>query len=225
MTTARRADTAAHPFRRARAKTVTQRQRQPTEIRRRLIIEAARNLIADKALFHVQVRDIADACGVSPGTVTYHFASLDEILFEVVRIETEMFYQPLVERAAQQASPCDKLTTLLSGMFQPDDDTRRHWLVWIDFWSAAARRETYGEWMRTHYARWHRMLQQTIKEGRAAGQMTCSDDEQAALHIAMAVDGLAVQCFNIDPLITVDRARRLALAFAASSTGAAPPAP
>lgn len=61
--------------------------RQPTEIRRRLIIEAARVLIADRGLFSASMRDIAQRAEVSLGTVSYHFEGIAELLSEVLHAE------------------------------------------------------------------------------------------------------------------------------------------
>ncbi|BAS16258.1 hypothetical protein AHiyo8_45610 [Arthrobacter sp. Hiyo8] len=90
---------------RPRAKTAGERQRHPTEVRRQLVVDAARDLIADKGLFNVLIRDISKACGVSPGTITYHFKSLDEVLMEVVKAETADFYVPLQESARGSGDP------------------------------------------------------------------------------------------------------------------------
>ncbi|ALE05031.1 hypothetical protein AL755_05260 [Arthrobacter sp. ERGS1:01] len=193
---------------RPRAKSEVERQRHPTEVRRRLVIESARDLIADKGLFNVQIRDISRACGVSPGTITYHFRSLEEVLWEVVKAETAEFYIPLREAAA--SSKHDKSTQLfgfLSGLFRPDADTRRHWMIWLDFWSAAAREDSYGEWMNSHYEAWWDALTGIIEQGVADGEFTCDDPRNFAVSTSSVVDGLAIQCYSRKARISVAEAQ------------------
>jgi hypothetical protein len=56
----------------ARAKQASERSRHPTEIRRQLIVEAARSVIAERGLFATSVRDIAAAgtCQSAPSNTT-----------------------------------------------------------------------------------------------------------------------------------------------------------
>ncbi len=193
---------------RPRAKSADERRRHPTEVRRRLVIESARDLIADKGLFNVQIRDISRACGVSPGTITYHFRSLEEVLWEVVKAETTVSYQPLREALANRQT--DKTTTLLSvlaGLFRPDPDTRRGWLIWLDFWSAAARDDSYGEWMNTHYEAWWRALTDIIAAGVNDGEFQCRDPRTVAISISSVVDGLAIQCYSRQARMSIAEAR------------------
>lgn len=201
-------ESSAGDERRHRAKSEQERTRHPTEVRRRLVIESARELIADKGLFKVQIRDISQACEVSPGTITYHFQSLDEVLWEVVKAETLDFYLPLREVSRHAATGHEELLTLVHGMFSDDASTRRHWLIWFDFWGAAARDDTYGEWMHSHYSEWRSALEETAQRGVNAGEFACADTEAFAFDFAALVDGLAVQCYSGKSPISADDARR-----------------
>ncbi|WP_434621413.1 TetR/AcrR family transcriptional regulator [Arthrobacter sp. A5] len=193
---------------RPRAKSADERRRHPTEVRRRLVIESGRDLIADKGLFNVQIRDISRACGVSPGTITYHFRSLEEVLWEVVKAETMEFYEPLREAVSNsETNKSTKLLDFLRGMFRSDSDTRRHWLIWMDFWSAAARDDAYGEWMNTHYEAWWHALRDLIEAGVEGGEFTCPDSQGFAVSVSSIVDGLAIQCYSRKARISVDQAR------------------
>ncbi|MDQ0822397.1 AcrR family transcriptional regulator [Arthrobacter sp. V4I6] len=198
---------------RPRAKTAGERQRHPTEVRRQLVVDAARDLIADKGLFNVLIRDISKACGVSPGTISYHFKGLDEVLMEVVKAETADFYVPLQQSAKGSGDPGKELLYFLEGMFGSDANSRRHWLIWLDFWSAAARDEQYGEWMNAHYTAWRDALQDVTERGVSEGSFHCADPRGFAIETAAMVDGLAVQCYSRGSVIPVDMARELLVKF------------
>lgn len=198
---------------RPRAKTFDERQRHPTEVRRQLVIDAARDLIADKGLFNVVIRDISKTCGVSPGTITYHFKGLEEVLMEVVKAETADFYVPLQEAARGSEDPGKELVFFLEGLFGSDQDTRRHWLIWLDFWAAAARDDRYGRWMNEHYAAWRSALQEITERGVAEGVFRCEDPARFAVEVTAMADGLAVQGYSRQTSIPVERARELLIAF------------
>jgi AcrR family transcriptional regulator len=198
---------------RPRAKTAGERQRHPTEVRRQLVVDAARDLIADKGLFNVLIRDISKACGVSPGTISYHFKGLDEVLMEVVKAETADFYVPLQQSAKGSGDPGKELLYFLEGMFGSDANSRRHWLIWLDFWSAAARDEQYGQWMNAHYTAWRDALQDVTERGVSEGSFHCADPRGFAVETAAMVDGLAVQCYSRGSVIPVDMARELLVKF------------
>ncbi|MCO4255971.1 TetR/AcrR family transcriptional regulator [Pseudarthrobacter cellobiosi] len=201
------------PTDRPRAKSFGERQRHPTEVRRQLVIDAARDLIADKGLFNVVIRDISQTCGVSPGTITYHFKGLEEVLMEVVKAETADFYVPLQEAAHGTEDPGKGLVFFLEGLFGSDQNTRRHWLIWLDFWAAAARDDRYGQWMNDHYAAWRKALQEIAERGVDEGVFRCEDPARFAVETTAMADGLAVQCYSRQTTIPVDRARELLIAF------------
>ena len=117
-----------------RAVAAADRTRQPTEVRRRLIVEAAVPLIAERGYASVGVRDVAGAAGVSVGTVTYHFGSVQEILSEAMVLQIERYYAALSEAADQANNGAEGLRLLVDALFT--EDTDRHWRMWFEYWNA-----------------------------------------------------------------------------------------
>lgn len=74
------------------------------------ILRAALRLIGERGLHAVTHRDVAAAAGVSPGSTTYHFASLEELLTAAL----ELFVEDEVARLSAVA-------TALAGV-APDAD-------------------------------------------------------------------------------------------------------
>src|SRR5262245_58826484 len=131
---------------RARAKTAAERIRQPTEIRRTMIIEAARQVIAERGLPATTMRSIDKVAGVSLGTVTYHFTGIAEILGAVVRDEMESFHASIVEKALAAEDASRAVRTIVDGFFSPDERTRQHWHVWLDYWALSAHDDGHARW-------------------------------------------------------------------------------
>src|SRR5690606_41356377 len=112
------------------------RPRKPTEVRRRLILEAAVPLGNEHGARRVGRRDIARAAGVSVGTVTYHFGGVREIIGEAVAMEIDGYYGPLGERMLSAPSAAEGVEVLVEGVFTAETD--RHWRPWFDSWAAEA---------------------------------------------------------------------------------------
>src|SRR4051794_15442032 len=78
-------------------------RRRPPEVRRRMLVDAARAVIAERGLHATTVRDVAAAGEVAVGTVTYHFSGIAEVLAGVLESEMALYSAPLMvasERAA-----------------------------------------------------------------------------------------------------------------------------
>jgi AcrR family transcriptional regulator len=212
MTAARSPQAAADPGRTAksprRAVAAADRTRQPTEVRRRLIVEAAVPLIAERGYASVGVRDVAAAAGVSVGTVTYHFGSVQEILSEAMVLHIERYYAALSEAAERATSGAEGLRLLVDALFT--EDTDRHWRMWFDYWNAGEQGtdEGFARGQAQRYEAWHHQIRQLAGRGVGEGEFTCDDLEGFTVRFAALADGLALQRLRQTPPLTTQEARR-----------------
>lgn len=178
-----------------RAKRASERVRQPTEVRRRLLVEAAREVIGERGLFAVTVRDIADAGGVSAGTVSYHFTGIEEILGEVLKDEMTSFYAPVLAAAAPCRGATEELRALVDGFFSEDPRAVQHWHLWFDFWSLSAHHREYAEWQRAVYRRWRDDVDRVLSRGQRAGEFVVDDLDRVVDEFMVVFDGLALKAY------------------------------
>lgn len=197
-----------------RAVAAADRTRQPTEVRRRLIVEAAVPLIAERGYASVGVRDVAAAAGVSVGTVTYHFGSVQEILSEAMVLHIERYYSDLSEAAEQAAGGAEALRLLVDALFT--EDTDRHWRMWFEYWNAGASveggatDEAFARGQAERYEAWHRQIRALAERGVADGEFTGDDLDGFTVRFAALADGLALQRLRqAPPLSTADARRHL----------------
>ncbi|MFJ4784028.1 TetR/AcrR family transcriptional regulator [Streptomyces sp. NPDC088794] len=198
--------TAARTPRRAVA--AADRTRQPTEVRRRLIVEAAVPLIAERGYAAVGVRDVAAAAGVSVGTVTYHFGSVQEILSEAMVLHIERYYAELSETAERADTGAEALRLLVDALFT--EDTDRHWRMWFDYWNAGdqATDETFTRGQARRYEAWHQQIRALAQRGVDDGEFTGDDLDGFTVRFAALADGLALQRLRQAPPLSTQDARR-----------------
>jgi AcrR family transcriptional regulator len=184
------------------------RSRQRPEVRRAMIVEAARTVIVRKGLGATGLRDIAAEADVSIGTVTYHFASVAEILNEVVVLETERFYGAIVAAADAEADVVTALRMLVAPLFDDSEEVRQHWRIWSDYWTAVARRPEVAEEYAQRIRVWESCLVRIVRRGVADGTFVGATDAPpvdasvVALKLAAYSDGVATQLAQNAPGLT-----------------------
>ncbi|WP_089105966.1 TetR/AcrR family transcriptional regulator [Streptomyces hyaluromycini] len=191
-----------------RAVAAADRTRQPTEVRRRLIVEAAVPLIAERGYASVGVRDVAAAAGVSVGTVTYHFGSVQEILSEAMVLQIERYYAALSEAADRATSGAEGLRLLVDALFT--EDTDRHWRMWFEYWNAGEHHpdQAFARGQDRRYESWHQQIRTLAERGVADGEFSCEDLDGFTVRFAALADGLALQRLRQAPPLTTQDARR-----------------
>lgn len=179
----------------ARAKQASERIRHPTEVRRALIVEAARSVIADRGLFATTMRDIAAASQVSLGTVTYHFRGITEILAEVLDGEMDALYAPVVAAAAAMPDGRAALHALIDGFLASSPRARQHWVLWLDFWALSAHDAAYASRQTAVYQRWQQDVTAIFARGLADGTLRVEAVDEAVTEFMAIFDGMASQAY------------------------------
>ncbi|AIV40133.1 MULTISPECIES: TetR/AcrR family transcriptional regulator [unclassified Curtobacterium] len=179
------------------------RVRQRPEVRRAMIVDAARAVIVQRGVGATGLRDIAAAADVSVGTVTYHFGSVAEILNEVVVLETERFYGAIVAAVDAEPDPVVGLRMLVGPLFGDTEQVRQHWRIWSDYWTAVARRPEVAAEYAERIRVWEACLVRVVERGLADGVFHTEDGpEVVALRLAAYSDGVATQIAQGVPTLT-----------------------
>ncbi|MBF4618661.1 TetR family transcriptional regulator [Clavibacter sp. VKM Ac-2873] len=182
-------------------------KREKPEVRRAMIVESARAVILRQGLTATGLRDIAAEGGVSVGTVTYHFASVAEILDEVVVLETDRFYAGAVEEVDADPDPVHGIRLLVEPLFDGTDASEAHWRLWSDYWTAVARKPALTPERLERLRVWEACLVRTIRRGVDAGAFRAVDAPEVGLKLAAYSDGIATQLSQKVP--GLDHARAL----------------
>ncbi|MBD5382983.1 MAG: TetR family transcriptional regulator [Clavibacter sp.] len=176
-------------------------------MRRAMIVEAARAVILRQGLTATGLRDIAAEGDVSVGTVTYHFASVAEILDEVVVLETDRFYASIVEEVDADPDPVHAIRLLVEPLFTGTVEAEAHWRLWSDYWTTVARQPGLTADRLERIRVWEACLVRTIRRGVERGVFRTVDAPEVALKLAAYSDGIATQLSQKVPGLDNTRAR------------------
>lgn len=175
------------------------RRRLPPHERRTQIVRAARDCLAGEegsdhpGLARFSLREIAAAAGVSMGTVTYHFASVEEVLSAVVITEAEEFYAAPVAAARAEPDPWRALFELIEPMFADTARVEGHWRIWAHYWAAVARHPGMAEAYFDRIRHWETCCSDIVASGVAQGVFRTVDPHETALKLASYANGLGIQ--------------------------------
>lgn len=187
-----------------------------------MLLDAAREVIAARGLHATTLREVAAAGGVAVGTVTYHFASLAELLAGVVQAEMDSYSAGVTDRARSAPTGRAGLEILIDGLLASGERAGSHWRLWLDFWAVAAHDLAYSAWQSRVYRELHGLVGDLLTRGAADGSLRRVEAGTAAVALVAQLDGLVVQAYRPGSRFSPARARAMMHSYVAD--GLAPPA-
>ena len=187
--------------------------------RRRKILEAAAEVIAERGLSETRLADVAHRAGTSAALVIYYFHTKDRLLTEALTFADDRFYLQAFHEMTELDRPRDRLVRLIEMSCPARPDVMADWTLWIELWTRAQRD---GETARKREAldrRWRTTIADIVREGHRAGEFAPIDADEFALRLSALIDGLAVQVLLGDPEVTADRMRKTCLEVSSRELG------
>jgi AcrR family transcriptional regulator len=186
------------------------RRRHPPEVRRRLILEAARQCILARGLAATTVREIATLADVSIGTITYHFESVDEILAEVLRDSSQRFTERVMHEAFTLAGAMERLEFLIDTDLPDDEASTAQFRLWLEYWARAIHDPQLAVVHSERHSFERGVIEQIIAEGVTSGEFAPATDASAvAAEFLGLLEGLGLQVCLGDVQMPVETARGL----------------
>ena len=108
----------------------------PTDTKNK-IARTARAILAKDGYGALTMRRVASACGISPGNLTYHFPSVDDLMVAAMNLGLEEYQQQIAFYIKKQPTDQDKTLTELVTFFVHDALSPRTSAVMIEFWALA----------------------------------------------------------------------------------------
>jgi AcrR family transcriptional regulator len=94
------------------------RQRAVSELKRELILNAARSVFEAEGLEGASLRAIAAGAGYTPAALYFHFESKEAIYAEILRYSLENLGQTVARAAARAKTPSDRLRAAAMAFFR-----------------------------------------------------------------------------------------------------------
>jgi AcrR family transcriptional regulator len=182
-------------------------RRKLSDARRRQILKAAVQVIAEKGLCDTGIKDVADRAGTSPALVIYYFGKKDALLAEALAFADERFYAGTADAVAGLSSARDRLVELVrcSCSVGEAEDDFQEWVLWLDLWARAPRDPDVARDREALDRRWRDVITGIVREGQASGEFAPVDADDFALRLAALIDGLAILVVLRDPAVSRDR--------------------
>lgn len=189
----------------------TIRRRHRPEVRRALILEAAKQVIAESGVDRATAREIAARCGISTGTLTHHFPSMDVLLVEALRSGSKEFTDRNLAAANGEESARDRLRLLLDTALPDKPDALRNWRLWLEYWARAAHEPELAALHSERYREWRGAFESVISDGVRKGELSHRDPARAARELVGLFDGLCIEAALGDEAMSVSEARHILL--------------
>jgi AcrR family transcriptional regulator len=166
--------------------------RRRVEVRREEILSATVDHVDRVGLSAVRVGDVADALGVSPALVFYHFGTKDELLASALEYAVDRDLRRLDRAAGRGSDPAERLRGVVR-VYGPTGSAQG-WRVWIDAWAVAQRDPEIRALIRRLDQRWCEAFRRILEEGVAEGVFSCPDLDATVARTSALLDGLSVAC-------------------------------
>ncbi len=191
------------------------------DVRRDQMLSAAATLIAERGFSDTRIADVAERVGASPALVIYYFGTKDSLLTEALRWSERSFYAATEEMLRTTTRLRGRLEILVEWTLVPDTQTALtgDWGLWFDLWAQAFRHPAVNKDRAELDQQWRELLVRVVQAGIDDGEIGQVDVETFAIMWSSLLDGLVVQVALDDPVVTADRARKIALDVANKELG------
>jgi AcrR family transcriptional regulator len=173
---------------------VTSRRREPPEIRRAQILEAALQCFAEKGYHAATMDDLVRASGLSKGSLYWHFASKEDVFLALFDGFEEVVFQAwdaVLSGSGSTLGQLRRLAAVTSEIFSSQGPLLA---AWLEFFAHPKARARLGQ----TYARSRERLGVIFRAGIARGELRDLDPEGMAATATAAFEGMLLQAL-VDP--------------------------
>jgi len=142
-----------------------QTTRNGQEASRKLMLGTVYELISERGIEGLSMRQIAQAVGMSTGTINYYFKNKQGLLVAAL----ESAYELPADWEQYQGSAAAQLRRLVLG-YVCRSERDRFWRFWINYLAMSTRDEKMLSHQQARYARQERFWGKLIKDGMASGE-------------------------------------------------------
>lgn len=182
--------------------------------RRAQILDAARQVFAEQGFHAAKMSDIAQAIGVSQGTLYHYFRSKDDLFMALLLPWAERLAEAVRGLPETPSSATEKMwamSRLAMAFFQADDELMP---VLVEFWAYALHNPEANERFRGLFQVMQESCAAIIEEGVASGEFKPVDVQTLSVLPLVVLDGVTVLASLIgkdlvEPVQVVEKTQQL----------------
>jgi len=164
---------------------------EPSE-KRKLLLKAAFDEVAERGFSAVTLEDIAERAGVSKGVTLYYFESKEALFRELFQWVIEGLHGRMKE-ATREGDARARLVGLVNVIFTSPARNRAFFSVYTDFCSLSVRHESFRKVNERFYGGCRTLEREIIELGIAQGLFPPQDPDRAAMILRSLFDGLMLR--------------------------------
>jgi AcrR family transcriptional regulator len=173
--------------------------------RRKELLGVVYEAVSESGVDGVTMRQIAEAAGISTGTINYHFKNKHNLLI----LALEAAYELPEDWKIYEGSPFSQLQRLAMGyVFRSSRD--RFWRFWINYTAHSTRDEGMRQHQNVRYERQVRFWRDLLRDAIATGEVDPEIDPKAAANeLLLIAQGLVIRQIQSPTATTRDEARAI----------------
>lgn len=156
------------------------------------IVKAAREVFIDKGYKSVTMKDIVDACEISRGGLYLYFSSTEEVLMEVLKMESEETDDVFGGKIKENSSPSDILALFLKEQKKELLRKRNNLTEAVYEYHFEHKVPKKDNLLKQQFDTAVRIIEKLIDAGVANGEFYCEDSRGAARNIMYVLEGLKI---------------------------------
>ena len=171
------------------------RRGRPPRHNRSEILDAASEVMIFRGYGATRFSDVAEASGVPVASLQHHFPTLEVLRREALRNKVRAELMSLAARVSEIADPWQRVQQIIVRSVSLDPARRRGgWVLWLEYWRAAAHDPELAEDSREVRTQWHSLIADCISDGVAAGQFRPDGSvADAAVELHGLLDGFGIR--------------------------------
>jgi TetR/AcrR family transcriptional regulator, fatty acid metabolism regulator protein len=170
------------------------------EARRKQIIDAALQTIAEQGYSQTSFAEIAKSLGITKGLIAYHFEGKADLIASVLRtiINNQAAY--IHAQLEKQETAAGKLRTYITASLEYIENNRAHFVALVDLWGSFTSPEEKRSFNKTFYGPCISQLREIFKLGQQNGEFGSFDSKLLTHILQGTLDGVMLQ-WVFDPSI------------------------
>jgi AcrR family transcriptional regulator len=187
------------------------------------VSELPARAILDRGFPATRIADIADAAGVSTGTVHYYFATKDEVLIAALKWASGRLFARIEEPADDAADR--RLARLLAVSVPYTGPARDEYVLWIELWLRVLHQPELLPQCEAISEQWHGYFHDIVRRGTERGEFApAADPDVVAARLVAFIDGLGFETALGYRWTSPERMHERLVEFAAQQVGVDPTA-